>query len=75
MSLSLRNATTKELVEELRKREGVETCFVGVEDQYEVQVLVPTTQNASGPVSPYGFRQGGMHNRTTGPAIVLVVID
>lgn len=72
--MSLAYASTKELVEELRRREGVDTCVVEPEWQYEVAVMTdrphPTIAGAR------EYLSGGMHfGDNKGPAIVLVVID
>ena len=66
LNIPLSNLSTKQLVEELSRREGVvEGCFVEVEDTVRVQVHTKDGVDLS----------GGMHNSDTGPCIILKVID
>lgn len=70
----MQNFTTKELVTELKRREGVENVWVKPEWQYEVAVQTDEPH-------PKGFEwgrylEGGMHEgNNKGPAWILVVTD
>ncbi len=66
MPVTISEFSTKELVEELKCREGVETC--DVPPLWNVEVVVEST---------YSERclKGGMNDVNTGPCIILKVID
>lgn len=71
---NLSSVSTKDLVAELRAREGVEACNVEPEWKYEI-VVETTRPHPRG--MPWGEHlAGGMHEGlSTGPAIILVVTD
>lgn len=69
----LNNYSTRELVEELSRREGVERCFV--EPGWQVEVAVQTDQPHKEIPGLWQYLSGGMHEVNAGPAIVLYVID
>jgi hypothetical protein len=58
----LENISTKDLVEELKKRMGVETFVVGVEDRYLLHLIYP--------------KYHGCETRSEeGPATILIITD
>lgn len=71
----MKQYSTKELVEELCKRAGVETCWIRPEWQYEVAVM--TDQPRVGEFEgAFEYLKGGMHEgNNKGPAWILVVTD
>ena len=58
----LENISTKDLVEELKKRMGVETFVVGVEDRYLLHLVYPKYHGC-----------GTMSEK--GPATILIITD
>lgn len=58
----LENISTKDLVEELKKRMGVETFVVGVEDRYLLHLIYPEYHGC-------GTRS------EEGPATILIITD
>ncbi|TDL40594.1 BC1881 family protein [Macrococcoides bohemicum] len=52
--------TTKELVDELKKRKGVEEVFAEVEDRYDIEI-----GDSRSSVTTFGL----------GPARILIIID
>jgi hypothetical protein len=70
----MKDYSTKELVEELRRRQGVESVWIEPEWQYEVAVQTDEPH-------PNGYEwgrylEGGIHRGDNkGPAWILVVTD
>ncbi len=64
--LAINEFSTKELVDELQRRKGVEVCYVP--PSWNVKVVVEST---------YSERclKGGMNDVNTGPCIILKIID
>ena len=58
--VDLKNVSTRDLVEELKKREGVETCDISLEESYSLEV------DHNGYYDTYVDE---------GPAIILIVTD
>lgn len=59
-SVDLKSVSTRDLVEELKKREGVETCDISLEESYTMEV------DHNGYCDTY---------MDEGPAIILIVTD
>lgn len=58
--VDLKNVSTRDLVEELKKREGVETCGISLEESYSLEV------------DHNGYHDTYVDE---GPAIILIVTD
>ena len=58
--VDLKNVSTRDLVEELKKREGVETCDISLEESYFLEV------------DHNGYHDNYVDE---GPAIILIVTD
>ena len=63
--------STAALIEALKNREGVEHCFVELDERCEVAVCNKPTIAAP----KVEYREGGMHEVDSGPCVILKVID